>query len=574
MNVKILTNYSELENTTFVMAHTQLAAHLQSLGLTRDVPPTPKQWQSLLDLLDQDYQRLRSDAVEPAAVEALLDNKYFIEKITDASPDIIYVYDLFEQRNVYSNREIAHVLGYSPEQIKAMGTNLFPNLMHPADLANLAAMLRRFENMTDDETVDTEFRMRHANGDWRWLQSHEVIFARDDDGRARYVLGIIREITEEKQISQALVDALLFGQQVTNFLPHMVYVFDIDARQCIYSNDVTQHFYFGEIPSAQVIDSAFLERRLHPDDRYQSEEYYAWMKSAEDGDVWHSEFRLQNHAGEWRWIRTQEVIFNRHENGQPRQLLGVSFDITDERLVQQREVELAAQQQTILVLRQLLNDFLHDIRTPLATFNTSLYLTKRKIDAGLDAHSNLDVMDRQVQYIISLLDDIMEMSQVFSASARYNVAELDVNHLIQTQLVSLGILAQSKQQNLVFVPAEDSPRIIGDGRKLVQVIRNLVKNAVQFTPPGGSIRLTTCHGSDHILFEVSDTGIGIHPDDLARIFDLFYKADKSRSSGIGGAGLGLSIARRIVEAHQGRIVVKSTPGNGSTVTVWLPVKQG
>jgi PAS domain S-box-containing protein len=553
------------------MAQAHLAARLQSLGLTRDTPPDAQQWQRLLDLLEADDLRHASEGVFSTDIDVLRDHKHFLEKIFNASPDVINVFDLFEQRCVYLNREGERLLGYPAEHIKAMGAAIMAELIHPADLAGLNGVLRYFDTMADGETVDTEFRMRHANGDWRWLQSHAVIFARSPEGRARYVLGITRDITEQKQVSQALVDALLFGQQITNFLPHMVYVYDIDARQCIYSNDITQQFYFGEVPSAQVIDSAFIESRLHPDDHDQSQDYYAWITNAKDEDVRQDEFRLRNHSGDWRWMRTQEVIFNRHENGQPRQILGVSFDITDERLVQQREVELTAQQQTITVLRQLLNDFLHDIRTPLATFNTSLYLTKRKLESGLDARPNLDVMEHQVQYIISLLDDIVEMSQVFSASARYSMVELDVNNLINTQLASLGILAQSKQQRLLFEPAEGLPRIQGDGRKLVQVIRNLVKNAVQFTPPGGSIRLTTCYGMDQVLFEVSDTGIGIRSDELDRIFDLFYKADKSRSSGVSGAGLGLSIARRIVEAHHGRIAVRSTPGVGTTFSVWLPV---
>lgn len=128
----------------------------------------------------------------------------FIQNVLRASPDVLYVYDLAEQRNVYVNHEIGTVLGYTPEAIHAMGSSLLPQLMHPDDLARLSAYQQRYDHLAEGETQEWEYRMRHANGEWRWLYSREMVFQRDAQGRVRQIVGSAQDVTVRKSMEEQM----------------------------------------------------------------------------------------------------------------------------------------------------------------------------------------------------------------------------------------------------------------------------------------------------------------------------------------------------------------------------------
>lgn len=133
-----------------------------------------------------------------ASEQALRASQYLIQRITDAAPATIYIYDLVQQQNVYANRNIIATLGYSQEQIAALGSTIFLQLLHPTDLALLPERMARFPDAQDSDLIVTEYRMRHADGSWRWLYSREVIFARAEAGQPTQVLGVIQDITDQK----------------------------------------------------------------------------------------------------------------------------------------------------------------------------------------------------------------------------------------------------------------------------------------------------------------------------------------------------------------------------------------
>jgi signal transduction histidine kinase len=128
-----------------------------------------------------------------------------------------------------------------------------------------------------------------------------------------------------------------------------------------------------------------------------------------------------------------------------------------------------------------------------------------------------------------------------------------------------------KQHQVYLNLAADLPPVMGGVTELQRALRHLILNALNYTPDGGRIDMATFHQDDHVVFEVRDNGIGISDAELPFIFERFYRADKARSTDTGGSGLGLTIAKKIIEAHQGNIEVESTPGEGTTFRVSLPV---
>lgn len=133
------------------------------------------------------------------AEEALKASQHFIQRITDSSPNLLYIFDVEEQRNVYANHEIATVLGYSQAEIQQMGDQVLANIIHTDDWEKILTQLQKLATAKDGEILETEMRVRQANGEWRWLYSRETVFSRTDDGRVKQILGVSTDITERKQ---------------------------------------------------------------------------------------------------------------------------------------------------------------------------------------------------------------------------------------------------------------------------------------------------------------------------------------------------------------------------------------
>jgi PAS domain S-box-containing protein len=142
------------------------------------------------------------------AEAALQASQHFVERIADASPNILYVYDEIEQRNVYANREITDLLGYTLEEVQEMGSNLLPTIIHPEDLAKFPRYIQQIENAPDGEVVEYEYRVLDRQNSWRWLVSSEIVFSRTESGKIQQRLGVAADVTDRKIAEQALAEQL------------------------------------------------------------------------------------------------------------------------------------------------------------------------------------------------------------------------------------------------------------------------------------------------------------------------------------------------------------------------------
>nr|WP_228057388.1 PAS domain S-box protein [Tychonema sp. LEGE 07203] len=142
------------------------------------------------------------------AEAALQESQHFVERIANATPNILYVYDDIEQRNVYSNRELTDTLGYSLGEVATMGSNLLQNIIHPEDLARVPEYLQELENAPDGEVVEYEYRVRDKQNCWRWLVSREIVFSRTAEGKIQQRLGAATDVTERKKAEQSLAEQL------------------------------------------------------------------------------------------------------------------------------------------------------------------------------------------------------------------------------------------------------------------------------------------------------------------------------------------------------------------------------
>lgn len=224
-------------------------------------------------------------------------------------------------------------------------------------------------------------------------------------------------------------------------------------------------------------------------------------------------------------------------------------------------------------LERIKKDFVanvsHELRTPLTAIKGFTETLEERTKDGEELHY-LDVIKKHTDRLINIVSDLLTLSQLEQAQAQAVREDIDLKQLVSNVLKIFEQQAKAKGLYVKLNIEEKLPAIKGDYFKLEQVLINLVDNAVKYTEKGG-ITVGVSSGGSAVNVVVEDTGIGIPQEHTARIFERFYVVDKSRSKKLGGTGLGLSIVKHIVALHKGTIEVDSTPGQGTKLTVKLPI---
>jgi len=219
--------------------------------------------------------------------------------------------------------------------------------------------------------------------------------------------------------------------------------------------------------------------------------------------------------------------------------------------------------------KQLIGDIAHELRTPLATIKGSMEgLMDGVLPAGEDTYHQVYQETERLQ---RLVDDLQDLNRVESGAIQLNLEKYPVKELVEITQTRLLRQFADKGVSLEIDIPDGLPKVSVDPDRIGQVLINLIGNSLQYTPSGGAVTVMAEEKKDHLLVAISDTGIGISPQDLSNIFTRFYRVDKSRSRAGGGSGIGLTIAKHLVESHGGKIWAESPGlGKGSTIKVLLP----
>ena len=219
--------------------------------------------------------------------------------------------------------------------------------------------------------------------------------------------------------------------------------------------------------------------------------------------------------------------------------------------------------------RRFVQDASHELGTPIAVAHTNIEVLEMQDEKTIKDYEHLtDVLKMSLERMSSVNDSLQLLSQ--GEQARYHWAPVDVSLIVEEVVSEAASRAMSAGVHLAAQASEAGAWVKGDTMRLKQALMNLVDNAIKYNRPQGSVDVSVYSDETVVTVEVRDTGIGIPQSDLERVFDRFYRVDKSRSRSMGGSGLGLAIVKRIVEDHKGTVTVKSTLGEGSTFKVVLP----
>jgi PAS domain S-box-containing protein len=311
---------------------------------------------------------------------------------------------------------------------------------------------------------------------------------------------------------------------------------------------------------------------LHPEDLPRVHERAQQMNAGID--TIEQEFRLRCKDGSWKWILSRGRVIARDEDGRPLRSVGTHVDLSARKRI---EIDLRrakeAAEAANLAKSAFLANMSHEIRTPMSTIIGMTSLLRRRADDPRQVEG-LEVITTAAQHLLGVINDILDLSKI--EAGRFDLVDepLHVDSIVASVLHMLQGRARAKGLKLVAEPGAIPASLSGDAGRLRQALVNFAANAIKFTAAGSvTLRTRVIEADDDAVvlrLEVADTGIGIAPEVLPRLFSRFEQADNSTTRAYGGTGLGLVITKKIAEHMGGAVGVDSTPGRGSTF--WLTVR--
>ena len=380
--------------------------------------------------------------------------------------------------------------------------------------------------------------------------------ARELIARVRALLAIARIRRESEERFRTMADSS----------PIMIWMTDASGRTSFLNRTYLEYFDLA----AEEKASFDWRGIVHPDDR---EAYGAAFQTAlHKRQTFHQRVRLRRRDGQWRWFESRgNPILD--DAGNMIGFIGSSPDITEIYESQQALTELGRRKDEFLATLS------HELRNPLAPIRNAVAILKTVKPGESKFEWCRDLIDQQVNHMARLMEDLLDLSRVTRSSLELRKEATDLTAVINDAIETSRPLIEAGQHKLTVNLPADKMMVDGDPTRLMQLFANLLNNAAKYTQSNGEIHLTAavaCRAEkdspQEIVVSIKDTGIGIAPELLPHLFDMFFQAESGKERRYGGLGIGLTLARSIVELHGGSIEVSSEgQGKGSQFTVRLPL---
>ncbi|MFL5788486.1 MAG: PAS domain-containing protein, partial [Flavisolibacter sp.] len=319
-----------------------LLTYIRKQSFLHFIPEYCSNTEQILDLIKEiDLYCLESETRSTNTYIKLLkdrieENIHFIEKINNTTPSAIYVFDIDKTKGIYSNNKLGEILGYSQNELNTFRDNVIENLIHPDDRNVLKTRLQQISNLKGNETISYDYRIKHKNGNYRWVRSYESVFKRHSNGTVWQTIGIILDIDKEKKTADALIKSDERYKQAESLTHIGNYEWDLKTKELVWSEELYR--IYGLEPQSGTINSAFIETFNHPDDKEIVKNIIS--KSIEQDGPFSFYYRIILHNGQEKILHARGE-FVKDENNIPIRMIGTAQDVTEkEKLTNQlREKE-------------------------------------------------------------------------------------------------------------------------------------------------------------------------------------------------------------------------------------------
>ena len=543
------------ERNYFIFPHRLASGEIRTV----EVHSSPIIWKNghvLFSIIHDITERQRLET-------ALRESEAKFRSYIDNSPDGVFVAN--DQGNFLEvNQAAALITGYPEAELLQMNiASLLPSDM-------LEAGLNHFKTVQSTGYATSEFMFLHQSGQKRWWSVDAVKLS-----ATRY-LGFVKDITERKKAEEALHESEERWQYALEGSGDGVWDWNAETNQVYFSPRWKEIIGYAEHEISS--DLSEWDKRIHPDDKAA---IYEKLNAHLRGETpyYQSEHRLLHRDGSYRWILDRGKVMSWLEAGKPLRIVGTHTDITERKLIQQAlqasETRYRALEGELRELNIQKDRFLaiiaHDLRNPFSAilgFSDYLNETWQTIEKA-DLKIAVKAIQSSAHNLYKLLENLLAWSQVQQDALAFEPMELNIAEMGQEPLALLALNATSKEIMLHNL-AHSEHLVYGDYNMINTIMRNLLSNALKFTPRGGQITLFTEAMADFIKISITDTGVGIAPENQAKLFHMESKYKTPGTENEPGTGLGLLLCQQLVHKNGGEIGVTSVEGQGSTFYFTLP----
>ena len=450
--------------------------------------------------------------------------------------------------------ETYRIFGYEPGSVEVTN-DLFFSHVHPDDQPRIqesvAAALR------NDTAYEIENRIILRDGTEKVVYQWAEI-ERDAEGRPRRLLGSCQDVTERRRAEESLRAGEARYRHLADSMPQLVWTADAGGKVDYYNSRAVE--YAG---IRQAGDGTWSwEPVVHPDELQLTVD--AWRFAIENLAAYACEHRIRMADGSFRWHLSRALPM-RGPDGAVK-WFGTATDV---HALREAQEALRASDRS---KDEFLATLAHELRNPLNPIRSAVQVLRIHGPDIPELRWCRDVIDRQVDHLTRLIDDLLDVSRITRGKLELRKQRVGLAEVLERAVESSRPLLDSHRQELTVALPAEPVFLNGDLVRLAQTFMNLLDNAIKYTPAGGRIGITAERRDGEVAVSVKDTGIGIPPEKLAQLFDMFYQVDRSLERSHGGLGIGLTLVRRLVEMHGGTVEARSEGADrGSEFVVRLPV---
>jgi two-component system, sensor histidine kinase and response regulator len=519
-----------------------------------DTEKTKDQLLAELAILQQRVSQLETtEAMHKQERKVLVDECDLLSTVLNNIPTQIYVKDT-QSRFIFANTETVRALRVASVEEYIGKTDLDLMLHSPEKAAAYFAEERKILQ-TGEAIIDKEHASYTEDNRTMWSSTSKIAL-RDAEGNITGIVGIGQDITERKLAEEALHNSEeLYRTLVQNMPDSAVILYDHDLRFILVDgHEVDRSGY-----SKTEMEGRTLHEALPPEFAQMVEPN---MLAALDGQAF---------AAELPWGEDQFYLYTyvpiANDAGEITKAMILSQNITERKQAERHALALLLERERMKILTNFITKAAHQFKTPLSIINISTYLIRK---ATTDEARSIQILkiEAQVNAINTLINGMTTMSKIDGGQALF-LETININRIIREVWKTRKHLSDEKNLNVILSLCEEPLSLQADYDHLRQSIGNIIHNAIRYTQEGGTITIQSSIIDDNAVIEITDTGVGIGDEDLPNIFERFYRGDVAGTTR--GFGLGLPIAKAIIERHEGSIEVETKAGQGSIFRVILPL---
>ena len=412
--------------------------------------------------------------------------------------------------------------------------------------------------MADADIRGIRFETTHRRKDGSTFPV-EVSSEGADVAGTRVLISVIRDITERRRLEAEREESEKRFRAMADNIPQLAWMAEPDGNILWYNR--RWYEFTGTAPEQM---RGWGWRHVHHPDHIGSV-MRKWAAGIASRVAWEDTFPLRRHDGEYRWFLSRALPI-KDERGNVLRWFGTNTDVTEQRDAAERLADADRRKSEFIGVLS------HELRNPLAPIRNSLAILDRVAPESADALKAREVIHRQTQHLTRLVDDLLDVNRISSGKIELRRAHTDLRDVARRACDDHRSLFEERDVDLRFEEPAGPVWIDADPTRIAQVVGNLLQNASKFSDPGGRTTVTVHKAASQAEVRVRDTGIGIDPAQIERMFQPFAQAEKTLARTRGGLGLGLALVKGLVELHGGSVAGRSEgPGRGAEFAVHLPL---